>query len=121
MVKNEPGYLAYITASNNIGRVRQILVEHHLGGYNIVHIKDSQGKTFATRSCNAFVIGNKKSFITLPGEAGNYFKIVEKKTLRDNKNRKPIALLNDRCLLNSLPISFKLKFILGIDHQFLFY
>jgi hypothetical protein len=28
---------------------------------------------------------------------------------------------NDRCILNSLPLSFKLKFILGVDHQFLFY
>jgi small subunit ribosomal protein S4e len=88
--KNEPGHLAYITAGNNVGRVGQILhVEHHLGGYDIVHIKDSQGKTFATRSGNAFVIGNKKSSITLPEGDGNYLNIVEEKTLRENKNRKP--------------------------------
>lgn len=88
--KNEPGHLAYITAGNNVGRVGQIVhVEHHLGGYDIVHVKDGQGKTFATRSSNAFVIGNKKASITLPEGDGNYLNIIEEKALRENKNRKP--------------------------------
>ena len=65
--KNEAGHLAFITGGNNIGRVGQVIhVEKHLGGFDIVHCKDSNGKTFATRSGNVFIIGNKKAAITLP-------------------------------------------------------
>lgn len=90
--KNEPGHLAYITAGNNVGRVGQILhVEKHLGSYDIVHLKDSNGKTFATRAGNLFIIGNKKSSITLPESEGNYLNILEEKAQRDDKKRKPSA------------------------------
>jgi small subunit ribosomal protein S4e len=90
--KNEPGHQAYITAGNNVGRVGQILhVEKHLGSYDIVHLKDSNGKTFATRAGNLFIIGNKKSSITLPEAEGNYLNILEEKALRDDKRRKPSA------------------------------
>lgn len=66
-IKNEPGHLAYVTGGNNIGRVGQILhVERHLGSFDIVHVKDANGKTFATRSGNIFLIGDKKALITLP-------------------------------------------------------
>lgn len=88
--KNEPGHLAYITAGNNVGRVGQILhVERHLGSYDIVHLKDNNGKSFATRAGNLFIIGNKKSSITLPEGEGNYLNILEEKALRDDKKRKP--------------------------------
>jgi small subunit ribosomal protein S4e len=90
--KNEPGHLAYITAGNNVGRVGQILhVEKHLGSYDIVHLKDNNGKTFATRASNLFIIGNKKSSVTLPEGDGNYLNILEEKALRDDKRRKPSA------------------------------
>ena len=90
--KNEPGHLAYITAGNNVGRVGQILhLERHLGSYDIVHVKDSNGKTFATRASNLFIIGNKKSAITLPEGDGNYLNIIEEKANRDDKRRKPSA------------------------------
>jgi len=66
-IKNEPGHLAYVTGGNNIGRVGQILhLERHLGSFDIVHLKDSNGKTFATRKSNIFLIGDKKSLIALP-------------------------------------------------------
>ena len=53
---------------NNIGRVGQLMhVEHHPGSYEIVHIKDSNNNTFATRLSNVFCIGEgKKPLITLP-------------------------------------------------------
>jgi small subunit ribosomal protein S4e len=90
--KNEPGHLAYITAGNNVGRVGQILhVEKHLGSYDIVHLKDNNGKTFATRASNLFIIGNKKSSVTLPEGDGNYLNFLEEKALRDDKRRKPSA------------------------------
>ena len=45
-------------------------VEHHPGSYEIVHIKDSAGHSFATRLSNIFIIGSKKSLITLPKHDG---------------------------------------------------
>ena len=66
--KNEPGKLVYLTGGNNIGRVGTLMhVEKHLGSFDIAHIRDANGKTFATRNSNVFVIGDsKKPAITLP-------------------------------------------------------
>jgi len=68
VVKFENGATCYLTAGNNIGRVGTLMhVEHHPGSYEIVHIKDSNGATFATRLSNCFVIGQgKKPLIKLP-------------------------------------------------------
>lgn len=88
-ISNEPGHLAYVTGGNNIGRVGSILhVERHLGSFDIVHLKDANGKTFATRSGNIFIIGNKKSEITLPASEGIYLNIMEEKAQREGKARK---------------------------------
>jgi small subunit ribosomal protein S4e len=81
--------LAYVTGGNNIGRVGSILhVERHLGSFDIVHLKDSNGKTFATRKSNIFLIGNKKSEVTLPTGEGLYLNILEEKANREKKGRK---------------------------------
>jgi small subunit ribosomal protein S4e len=88
-ISNEPGHLAYVTGGNNIGRVGTILhVERHLGSFDIVHLKDANGKTFATRSGNIFIIGNKKSEITLPANEGLYLNILEEKVQREGRARK---------------------------------
>ena len=89
MIKNEPGKLCYITGGNNIGRVGQIMhIERHLGSFDIAHIRDANGKTFATRRGNVFVIGDKKSWITLPEKDGLYKTIMEEKAEKDDKRRK---------------------------------
>lgn len=91
-IKSEPGHLAYVIGGNNVGRVGQILhVERHLGSYDIMHIKDNNGKTFATRKSNIFVVGTKKPLISLPEGDGNYLNILEEKAKRDEKKRKPSA------------------------------
>ena len=83
-IRNEPGNLCFITGGNNIGRVGQLLhVERHLGSFDIVHVKDANGKSFATRKNNVFIIGNKKSEITLPEGDGLYMNILEEKAVRD--------------------------------------
>ena len=88
-ISNEPGHLAYVTGGNNIGRVGSILhLERHLGSFDIVHLKDANGKTFATRRGNIFIIGNKKSEIALPAGEGLYLNILEEKTRREGKGRK---------------------------------
>jgi small subunit ribosomal protein S4e len=90
--KNEPGHIAFITGGNNVGRAAVIQhVERHLGGFDIVHFKDAQGKTFATRSGNVFVIGNKKSTITLPKGDGQQLSTLEEKAIKDERHRKPSA------------------------------
>lgn len=91
-IKNQPGSLAYVTGGNNIGRVGQILhLERHLGNFDIVHVKDSHGKTFATRKSNIFLIGEKKSLISLPEGDGAYLNILEEKGAREDRRRKPSA------------------------------
>ena len=63
-------------------------IERHLGGFDIAHIRDANGKTFATRRGNVFVIGDKKSWITLPEKDGLYKTIMEEKAEKDDKRRK---------------------------------
>ena len=89
IIKNEPGKMCYITGGNNIGRVGQIMhVERHLGSFDIVHVRDANGKTFATRKLNVFIIGDKKSWISLPERDGLYKTILEEKAEKDEKRRK---------------------------------
>lgn len=73
-----------MTGGNNIGRVGTLQhVERHLGSFDIAHIKDANGKTFATRNTNVFVLGDKKSTITLPVGDGLYLNILEEKQSRE--------------------------------------
>jgi len=77
-IKNEPGKLVYLTGGNNIGRVGTLMhVEKHLGSFDIAHIKDANGKTFATRNSNVFILGDKKPAISLPEGDGLYLNILE--------------------------------------------
>ena len=87
--KNEPGKLVYLTGGNNIGRVGTLThVERHLGSFDIAHIRDANGKTFATRNENVFILGDKKATITLPEGDGIYLNILEEKQAREEKKRK---------------------------------
>lgn len=52
-------------------------VEKHLGSFDIAHIRDANGKTFATRNANVFILGDKKATITLPEGDGLYLNILE--------------------------------------------
>ena len=47
-----------VTGGHNIGRVGSIVHrDRHPGSFDIVHVKDAVGHTFATRLSNIFVIG----------------------------------------------------------------
>lgn len=49
-IKFESGNLCMITGGRNLGRVGVIVSrERHPGSFDIVHVKDSTGHTFATR------------------------------------------------------------------------
>jgi len=86
-IKMEPGQLAMITRGHNIGRVGTITsVDKHPGSFDIAHLKDRRGNTFATRLGNVFVIGDgSKPSVSLPKQKGVKLTVVEE---RDQKLKK---------------------------------
>jgi len=67
-VKFEHGNVCMLTGGNNIGRVGVMTHrEKHPGSFEIVHLKDKEGHSFATRLQNVMVIGKgDKPWVSLP-------------------------------------------------------
>lgn len=67
-----------------MGRVGMITHrERHPGGFDIVHLKDANDHTFATRLSNVFVIGDSsKPWISLPKARGLKLSIAEERDAR---------------------------------------
>jgi small subunit ribosomal protein S4e len=91
VVKFETGNLVIATSGNNIGRVGVLTSrDRHLGGFDIVHIRDARGHTFATRIGNVFIIGKGKNpLISLPKEKGIYLTPIEARQARTEEREKP--------------------------------
>jgi small subunit ribosomal protein S4e len=83
-VKFDIGNRVIISGGNNMGRVGDITHrERHPGSFEIVHIKDDAGHSFATRLQNVFVIGKAgKPWISLPKGNGIKASIIEDRTAR---------------------------------------
>jgi small subunit ribosomal protein S4e len=83
-LKFDSGNIAYVTGGHNMGRIGIISHrEKHPGGFDIVHLKDSLDRTFATRMVNVFVIGNgNQPWISLPKGKGVKLTITEERDLR---------------------------------------
>jgi len=83
-IKFDVGTMCLITGGRNMGRVGTILRrERHLGGHDVVHVKDAIDRTFATRLSNIFVIGDhEKSWISLPKAKGIKLTIAEERDVR---------------------------------------
>merc|ERR1711976_1118104 len=83
-IKFEPGNLAYITGGQDCGRIGIIThKEKRPGSFDIVHVKDSVGHSFATRLTNVFPIGKgKQAWVSLPKGKGVRLSIAEE---RDRK------------------------------------
>jgi len=83
-VKFDTGNLVMITGGRNMGRVGVIIHrEKHIGGFDIVHVKDSMDRTFATRVTNIFVIGEGiKPWVSLPKGKGLKLTISEERDAR---------------------------------------
>jgi len=81
VVKFEPGNVCMVTAGANKGRVGVLSsVEAHPGSFNIAHLKDRKGASFATRAGNVFVIGEgSKPWISLPRGKGIKLSIIEER------------------------------------------
>jgi len=88
-IKFDVGNLCMLTAGRNTGRVGTISsIERHPGSFDIVHVKDSAGHTFATRLPNVFVIGKAtKPWVSLPKGKGIKLSILEERSLRNAKGR----------------------------------
>lgn len=71
-IKFEVGNLVMVTGGRNLGRVGVIeKKDRHIGGFDIVSVKDSAGRSFATRVTNCFVIGKGvDSYVSLPARKG---------------------------------------------------
>ncbi|XP_057326657.1 40S ribosomal protein S4 isoform X2 [Microplitis mediator] len=83
-IRFEPGNLCMITGGRNLGRVGTIVSrERHPGSFDICHIKDAQGHTFATRLNNVFIIGKgTKAYVSLPRGKGIKLSIAEERDKR---------------------------------------
>jgi len=83
-VKFDTGNMCTITGGRNMGRAGVIVHrEKHIGGFDIVHVKDSLDRTFATRLTNIFVIGEgNKPWISLPKGKGTKLTISEERDLK---------------------------------------
>ena len=62
----------FCTGGNNIGRIGVLQhVEKHSASFDIAHVKDAEGNTFATRVNNIFSIGEgKRPMISIPRGRG---------------------------------------------------
>jgi len=83
-VKFDTGNIVMVTGGRNMGRSGVIIHrERHMGGFDIVHVKDSLDRTFATRVTNIFVIGEgTKPWISLPKGKGTKLTISEERDVR---------------------------------------
>jgi small subunit ribosomal protein S4e len=88
-LKFDVGQLCMITAGRNTGRVGTIAsIERHPGSFDICHIKDSAGHSFATRLPNVFIIGKEnRPWVSLPKGKGIKLSILEERSLRNAKGR----------------------------------
>lgn len=84
VVKFDNGALCFISGGNNIGRVGVLQhIQANAGSIDIAHVKDSNGRSFATRYTNIFIIGEGKSpVITLPKKQGLAQTLVEERDER---------------------------------------
>jgi len=85
LMKFEVGVQCVITKGQNQGRIGVVTGrEKHVGSFEIVHVKDSKGRSFATRLSNVFTISNKddESQISLPRTKGIRDGILEERKKR---------------------------------------
>jgi len=83
-IKFDPGNLCMVVGGRNVGRVGTVAHrERHPGSFDIVHVKDATGHTFATRLSNIFIIGKgTKPHISLPRGKGVKLSIAEERDKR---------------------------------------
>merc|ERR1711912_80027 len=85
LIKMELGATCVITKGQNQGRIGVITQrEKHVGSFEIVHIKDTKQRSFATRISNVFCIAAKDDteMVSLPRGKGLRDNILEERKKR---------------------------------------
>jgi len=85
MLKFEVGVQCVVTKGQNQGRIGVVTHrEKHVGSFEIVHVKDTKGRTFATRIMNIFTISAKDDtpLVSLPKAKGLRDNILEERKKR---------------------------------------
>jgi len=92
-IKFDSGNQCMVTGGHNVGRIGLVTHrERHPGGFDIVHIKDAAGNSFATRLNNIFIIGKgTKTFISLPRGKGIRLTIADERDKRLQAKQKSSA------------------------------
>ena len=86
IVKFEMGTVVTVTKGRNCGRVGVLQSrDKHPGSFDILHVKDATGNTFATRMENVFVVGQDKPLVSWPKAKGIKLDIFQEKQALDNK------------------------------------
>lgn len=63
-----------VTGGANLGRIGVITNrERHPGSFDVVHVKDSTGNSFATRLSNIFVIGKVSVHVSVCEERSSFW------------------------------------------------
>lgn len=85
--------LVMLTGGRNQGRVGTLVhKERHVGGYDIVHVRDVLDREFATRLSNVFIIGDgAKAAVSLPKGGGVKLSISEERDSRRKAQEKQRA------------------------------
>ncbi|KAK2098344.1 40S ribosomal protein S4, X isoform [Saguinus oedipus] len=88
-IKFDTGNLCMVTGGANLGRIGVITNrERHPGSFDVVHVKDANGNSFATRLSNIFVIGKgNKPWISLPRGKGIASPLLKRETKDWQPNR----------------------------------
>jgi len=83
-IKFESGNVCMVTGGRNLGRVGIIMHrERHPGSFDIVHVKDAAGHSFATRLNYIFTIGKgAKPWVSLPEGKGIRMTVAEERDKR---------------------------------------
>lgn len=83
-IKFEVGNQVMVTRGNNIGRIGTLThIEKHPGSFDIVHVKDVRGNTFATRTSNVFIVGEgNNAWVSLPSGKGIKLTAIESRDRR---------------------------------------
>ncbi|XP_007954963.1 LOW QUALITY PROTEIN: 40S ribosomal protein S4, Y-like [Orycteropus afer afer] len=83
-IKFDTGNVCMVIGGANLSRVGVINNrEKHPGSFDVVHVKDANGNSFATRLSNIFVIGKgNKPWISLPKGKGIRLTIAEERDKR---------------------------------------
>jgi len=84
VVKFQTGATVMLIGGNNVGRIGVLTsIEKHPGSYEICHVKDTKGNSFATRLENILVIGDGKSTtVSIPRGEGIRLTLIQERDAR---------------------------------------